>query len=111
MARRTVVDLDALEHRLRELVTNGDLRSLMGQNGRRTIESKFSWDTVGRQYQALFTRRPSSGVDGRETADLPLSWNRLFRKYATGDIEELLACERWQGSDERASRIRSLKLG
>jgi glycosyltransferase involved in cell wall biosynthesis len=47
-------DREALQEHLRTLITDGELREVLGEDARKRIERVFSWQTVEQKYATLF---------------------------------------------------------
>lgn len=65
----TAGDSAALAGHLRRLIEDAQKRAQLGEAARKRIEDKFSWNHVGKQYEALFSEQqslhPSTRPPGR----------------------------------------------
>jgi hypothetical protein len=76
---------------MQALLENKKLRKSMSKAGRRRVESKFSWEKVIKQYDALFHevaagKRGDPEVDGKESLDpedIFLNPTDIFKSYPT----------------------------
>ena len=54
VAQHTAIDIEAAAQALTKLAINPALRSSMGANALRNVQTRFGWPTIARQYQDLF---------------------------------------------------------
>ena len=90
LSEQTVIDVRSMIEHLRALASNAELRSTYGREGRKRIQSLFSWGYVIQQHEALWREllslsRAKAMHDGSGIID---DYPGRFEHYATRTISD-----------------------